>query len=138
MELDEALDSWFKNVNKLVPSVNDRQKITHVGAEVLKAELVHVTKLKHYQKNRDTSKIEHLADSIEMGDTNIDYIRDGTSIVGFTNKGINHARIARFLNDGTKFMKGDHFVDDTRRNSKQLILQAQYTEYQRLLKGGDK
>lgn len=136
MELDEALDVWLREVNKLVPDIKNREKITRAGGEVYKLELEKVTRAKHYQENRDTSKIEHLADSIELSGTNIDYIRDGTTLVGFTAKGINHARIARLLNDGTKYIKGDHFVDDTRRSAHRLVLEAQYAEYQRLLKGG--
>lgn len=136
MELDDALDKWLHEVNKLIPDVKQRQKITLVGAEVYKKHLYDITKAKHYDKNHtDTSKVAHLADSIETSGTNIDYIRDGSSLVGFTKKGINHARIARLLNDGTKFIPGDHFVEDARRSSRQAVLAAQYAEYQRLLRG---
>lgn len=138
MELDDALDQWLRNVIKLVPNVKQRQKITLVGAEVYKTRLHDITKAKHYDENhKDTSQVTHLADSIEVSGTNIDYIRDGTSLVGFTKKGINHGRIARLLNDGTKFIPGDHFVEDARRSSRQAVLAAQYAEYQRLLKGGN-
>lgn len=136
MELDDALDKWLHEVNKLIPDVKQRQKITLVGAGVYKKQLYDITKSKHYDKNHtDTSKVAHLADSIETSGTNIDYIRDGSSLVGFTKKGINHARIARLLNDGTKFIPGDHFVEDARRSSRQAVLAAQYAEYQRLLRG---
>ncbi|QHJ76590.1 MAG: hypothetical protein [Bacteriophage sp.] len=136
MELDDALDKWLHEVNKLIPDVKQRQKITLVGAEVYKKQLYDITKAKHYDKNhKDTSKVVHLADSIEISGTNIDYIRDGSSLVGFTKKGINHARIARLLNDGTKFIPGDHFVDEARRSSRQAVLAAQYEEYHRLLRG---
>lgn len=136
MELDDALDKWLHEVNKLIPDVKQRQKITLVGAEVYKKQLYDITKAKHYDKNHaDTSKVAHLADSIETSGTNIDYIRDGSSLVGFTKKGINHAHIARLLNDGTKFITGDHFVEDARRSSRQAVLAAQYAEYQRLLRG---
>lgn len=136
MELDDALDKWLHEVNKLIPDVKQRQKITLVGAEVYKKQLYDITKAKHYDKNHtDTSKVAHLADSIETSGTNIDYIRDGSSLVGFTKKGINHARIARLLNDGTKFIPGDHFVEDARLSSRQAVLAAQYAEYQRLLRG---
>lgn len=136
MELDDALDKWLHEVNKLIPDVKQRQKITLVGAEVYKKQLYDITKAKHYDKNHtDTSKVAHLADSIEVSGTNVDYIRDGSSLVGFTKKGINHARIARLLNDGTKFIPGDHFVEDARRSSRQAVLAAQYAEYQRLLRG---
>lgn len=138
MELDEALDQWLRKVNKLVPNLKQRQKITLAGAAVYKKELYDVTKAKHYNGNHvDTSKVEHLADSIVVSNTNIDYIVDGSSLVGFTKVGINHARVARLLNDGTKFIPGDHFIDNTRRNSRHAVLAAQYAEYQRLLKGGD-
>ncbi|ADG39897.1 prophage pi3 protein 19 [Leuconostoc kimchii IMSNU 11154] len=136
MELDAALDVWLNEVNNLVPNLQQRKKITLVGAEVYKRALHDVTKTKHYSGDRDTSKVDHLADSIEVSNANIDYIVDGSSLVGFTAKGINHARIARLLNDGTKFIPADHFVDETRRNSRHAVLVAQYAEYQRLLKGG--
>lgn len=136
MELDDALDKWLHEVNKLIPDVKQRQKITLVGAEVYKKQLYDITKAKHYDKSHtDTSKVAHLADSIEISGTNIDYIRDGSSLVGFTKKGINHARIARILNDGRKGVPGDHFVEDARRSSRQAVLAAQYAEYQRLLRG---
>lgn len=136
MELDDALDKWLHEVNKLIPDVKQRQKITLVGAEVYKKQLHDIAKDKHYDKNHtDTSKVAHLADSIEVSGTNIDYIRDGSSLVGFTKKGINHARIARILNDGRKGVPGDHFVEDARRSSRQAVLAAQYAEYQRILRG---
>lgn len=137
MELDKALDEWMHNVNKLVPNVKQRQKITSVGSEVYQKRLRSVTKAKHYDESHtDTSKVAHLADSIVTSNTNIDYVRDGTSIVGFTKKGINHARIAGMLNDGTKNMPGDHFVEEARHSAKQAVLAAQHAEYQRILKGG--
>lgn len=138
MELDVALEEWLSSVNKLVPNLEQRRKITLVGGEAYKKELQNITKSKHYDEHHhDTSKVKHLADSIELSNTNIDYIKDGTSVVGFTKKGINHARVARFLNDGTKFIPGDHFVENARRSSKNIVLAAQYAEYKRLLKGGN-
>lgn len=137
MELDKALDEWMHDVNKLVPNVKQRQRITFVGAEAYKKQLHDVTKSKHYDQNHtDTSKVTHLADAIVTSNTNIDYVRDGTSIVGFIKKGINHARIAGMLNDGTKYIPGDHFVEEARHSSKRAVLAAQYAEYQRILRGG--
>jgi len=136
MELDKALDEWLLGVNKLVPNLKQRQKITLAGAAVYEKELHEVTKAKHYNDDhKNTNNVNHLADSIVVSNTNIDYIRDGSSLVGFTKKGINHARVARLLNDGTKFIVGDHFVDNTRRNSRHAVLAAQYAEYRRLQKG---
>lgn len=139
-ELDKALDSFLKDVKKLVPDINDKQKISAAGAAVYKQHLHDVTKAKHYTANRDTSKVKHLADSIEMDTKNIDGIVDGSALVGFTFQKINHARIARFLNDGTKFTKdesGLHFVDNARRESRHAVLAAEYEVYKRLKKGGD-
>ena len=49
MELDDALDKWLHEVNKLIPDVKQRQKITLVGAEVYKKQLYDITKAKHYE-----------------------------------------------------------------------------------------
>ena len=40
-----------------------------------------------------------------------------------------HARIARFLNDGTVKMRGDHFIDNTRRDAKDEVFEAQAKVY---------
>ena len=66
-------------------------------------------------------------------------IDNGNSIVGFQGKdesGINHARIARLLNDGTIKMRGDHFVDNVRRAAAPAVFEAEKKVYEAM--GGGK
>ena len=77
-----------------------------------------------------------MADSIIYENTDADGVDNGNSIVGFEgakDSGINHARIARFLNDGTVKIRGDHFVDNTRREATDAVFEAQRKVY----RGGD-
>lgn len=106
------MDSWLDQVGGLVNlTVEEREEVTSKGAETLKKELSTATKQAgHYNPHRKEGKLKHLADSYVIG--NLDGTKeDGNTAVGFTTKDANHARIARFLNDGTVKMKGDSFYD---------------------------
>ena len=64
-----------------------------------------------------------MADHVEVSNKNIDGIEDGSATVGWPNR--YHAMNAMRLNDGTVFIKADHFVDVTREESRKAILEAQ-------------
>jgi HK97 gp10 family phage protein len=110
-DFENMMNGYLENVGGLVNlTVEERSEATQKGAEVLKENMSDLTRSLHYNKKRKIGKMPHLADSITTGQ--LDGTKeDGDTAVGFTTKDHNHARIARFLNDGTVKMRGDHFVD---------------------------
>lgn len=132
-DFGQLLEDFGRNTEKMiVPDQAKRKAMTAAGAEVLTEALKKETRLKHYQAGRKIGKVKHLADSITFENKDVDGIDNGNSVVGFTGKdesGINHARIARFLNDGTKYIVGDSFVDNTRRENSKAVFAAQKAIY---------
>lgn len=131
--LDEQLSNWFEQVKQMVPTTAERAEMTAAGAEVLKNNLINETRQKHY-RNTKHRKTKHLADSIAVENKDFDGTADGNSVVGFEKKnisGVNHARIARFLNDGTKKMVGDHFYTDTVKDSEKAVFLAEKAVYEK-------
>lgn len=127
------LENFGRNTEKMVvPDLAKRKAMTKAGAEVLAENLRKETKARHYQVGRKNGKVKHLADSIDVDNRDVDGIDNGNSVTGFTGRdesGINHARIARFLNDGTKYIAGDSFVDRTRRSSIAEVFAAEKAIY---------
>lgn len=140
MELDEALNQWFKDVSEAVKlSPEEQAKITEAGAKVLSEHLSRVTKNKHYRPHKEGSTEIHLANSITYSNTDIDGEKNGRSTVGFKykkgkGKTYNKAFIARFLNDGTVKIQGDHFLDNARDAAKNAVFDAERKEYQKIMK----
>lgn len=131
-DLDQLMENFGRNVEKLaVPDQVTRKAMTAAGAKVFTEALQKETRAKHYQsagKKGSKRKVKHLADSITFDNTDVNGIDNGNSVAGFQGKdesGINHARIARFLNDGTIKMKGDHFVDNVRREVAPAVFEAE-------------
>lgn len=133
------MEDFGCNAEKLiVPDQTKRKAMTAAGAKVLTDALAKEVRSKHYQANRKLGKVKHLADSVSFDNKDVDGIDNGNSVVGFTGKdesGINHARIARFLNDGTKYITGDGFVDHTRHDSVEAVFAAEKAVYDNV-KGG--
>lgn len=117
-------------------TIEEREQANQAGAEVLQKALTDATKDKHY-RDRKTGKVQHLADSIEVG-TLEGTIIDGSKAVGYSTKDANHARIARFLNDGTKFIQGDSYIDQTINQNADTAQNKQIEELSKILdkKGG--
>lgn len=94
VELDEALEEWYREVVHTMTLTPDEQaEITKAGADAIKPELVAVTP----ESDRNT---KHLRESIVTQNKDIDGQKNGTSTLGYTeDKGY----IARFMNDGTKY-----------------------------------
>lgn len=139
MDMDEALDQWLKQVSKAAQlPISDQEKITKAGADVYAEKLVETTKEKHPNTKGDGGKYGHLSESISSAAGDIDGDHNGSSTVGFHNK----AYIARFLNDGTKNIRGDHFVDNSRDDAKDAVFAAEAEKYQAIIAkangGGDK
>lgn len=107
-----GLDAMLEAAGGIVNlTIEESEQANTAGAEVLQQAMSDVTKDKHY-RDRKTGKVKHLADSIEIG-TLEGSIVDGSRAIGYSTKDANHARIARFLNDGTKFIQGDNYIDQT-------------------------
>ncbi|MCI0374700.1 HK97-gp10 family putative phage morphogenesis protein [Lacticaseibacillus paracasei] len=138
MDMDEALGQWLKQVSKAAQlSISDQEKITKAGADVFAEKLTEVTKEKHPNTKGDGGKYGHLSEDINSGAGDIDGDHNGSSTVGFGNK----AFIAGFLNDGTKYIHADHFVDNARDDAKDAVFAAEAAKYQEIIAksngGGD-
>lgn len=130
--LDSLMQTFARNAEKFaIPDTATKKEMTAAGAKVFTESLKATTKEQHYQKDGKKGskrKVKHLADSIVFENNDVDGIDNGNSIAGFQGKdesGINHARIARFLNDGTIKLQGDHFVDVTRKESAPAVFEAE-------------
>lgn len=139
MDMDVALDQWLKQVSKAAQlSITDQEKITKAGADVLATNLTEATKEKHPDTKGDGGKYGHLSANIRSAAGDIDGDHNGKSTTGFGSK----AYIAGFLNDGTKKLRGDHFVDNARNDAKDTVFAAEQAEYQAIIAklngGGDK
>lgn len=135
MDLDEQMNGFLHKVEKIVPNTAEKAAMTQAGASVLAEALKKATKAKHYQDNRVIGHVKHLADSITT-----DPLKTGDTIAGYETadeSGINHARIARLLNDGWKYRAGDHFHTEAREAAAPAVFEAEHQVYNRL-KGGDK
>jgi HK97 gp10 family phage protein len=127
-DIADQLESWLKDVHKLVPNEAEQEKITKAGAKKLADNLTEVTRKKHYSNHKD-EKHGHMADNISYNSNDIDGEHDGSSIVGWTNK--YHDMNAMRLNDGTKHIKADHFVDQNLEDSQDAVFEAELKEYQK-------
>ena len=127
-DMADQLASWLKDVHKLVPDESEQEKITEAGAKKLADNLTEVTRNKHYSSHKD-EKYGHMADNISYQSTDIDGEHDGSSIVGWTNKF--HDMNAMWLNDGTKHIKADHFVDQNLSDSQDDVFNAMLDEYKK-------
>nr|DAT11343.1 MAG TPA: type I neck protein [Caudoviricetes sp.] len=138
----DMMETFGRNTEKLIPDYATKKAMTAAGAEILSKALQAETRTKHYQhtgKKGSKRKVKHLADSVAFENTDVNGIDNGNSVVGFQGKdesGINHARIARFINDGTIKMRGDHFVDNVRRATAPAVFAAEKKVYDAM--GGGK
>lgn len=141
-DLADMMETFGRNTEKLIPDYATKKAMTAAGAEVLSKAIQAETRTKHYQhtgKKGSKRKVKHLADSVAFENTDVNGIDNGNSVVGFQGKdesGINHARIARFINDGTIKMRGDHFVDNVRRATAPAVFAAEKKVYDAM--GGGK
>jgi HK97 gp10 family phage protein len=138
MDLDEALNQWQKQVEKAAKlTAKQQEKITKAGADVLASKLTEATRAKHPNTKGSGGKYGHLSDDIASSTGDADGKHDGKSVVGFTKKEF----VARFLNDGTKYIRGDHFVDNARDDAKDAVFEAEAAEYKKIIAklngGGD-
>lgn len=131
MDFNEALDQWQKQVTKAAKlTAKQQEKITKAGADVLADKLTESTKAKHPNTKGSGGEYGHLTDDIASATGDVDGRHNGKSMAGFTKKEF----VARFLNDGTKYIRGDHFVDNARDDAKDEVLAAEFEEYQKVIK----
>lgn len=130
------LDNWLDSVEAVTVNLPKEKQalVTMAGATVLQTSLKQVTKAKHYRKGMHYPGYSdgelHLADDVRAQPLNLGLELDGTSTVGFGYT----AYIARFLNNGTKFIKGDHFVENTRKEMTEAVLTAEAIAYGKMIK----
>lgn len=129
VSMAEQLDDYLEKIKRLVPKRTETILITKAGADVLQKELANKTKQLHYTNRIASEKDPHLADSVLVSMTNVDGDVDGTSTVGWVKK---KAVIARWLNDGTVYITGDHFVEKAREETRSDILKAEYIKWKEL------
>ena len=127
-DMADQLESWLKDVHKLVPNEAEQERITEAGAKKLADNLTAVTRKKHYSSHKD-EKYGHMADNISYNSNDIDGEHDGSSIVGWTNR--YHDMNAMRLNDGTKHIRADHFVDQNLADSQDDVFNAMLDEYKK-------
>ncbi|MBU7475767.1 HK97 gp10 family phage protein, partial [Lactiplantibacillus pentosus] len=77
-DMASQLESWLKDVHKLVPDEVEQERITKAGAKKLADNLTEVTKKKHYSSHKD-KKYGHMADNISYNSNDIDGEHDGGS-----------------------------------------------------------
>lgn len=138
-DLDESLNDWFEEISKATDlTISEKTRITGAGAKVLANELSEATRQKHYRPHKDGASDIHLANSITYQENDIDGEKNGHSTVGFKykkgNGTYNKAFIARFLNDGTVKIQGDHFFDNARNSAASDVFAAERKEYRRIMK----
>lgn len=139
-EMDDFLNMWLRKVKKISADLtpDEQAKITKAGADVYMQKLRDVTTAKHKSHHQD-KVFGHAADHITNQATNVDGRKTGVSSVGWDNH--YHAMNMMRVNNGTRFMKGDHFITNLQQSdeTKEAVLKAESEAYQKLINdaGGD-
>lgn len=124
------LSDWLKEVEDTVTlTTADKVKINTAGASAYALVLKKNTRNEHYDTEHHKEGEPHLADTVG--------IQPSKDVVGAIDAGFSDKRayIARFLNDGTKKIYGDHFVDKSRAESIPLVIKAQEEAYKKIIRG---
>lgn len=123
-DLETQMNKWLGKIGGLANlTIEEREEANTAAAEVLKKSIVKATPRNDKRKD---GELKHLADSVVIG--NLQGTKsDGNIAVGYSTTDVNHARIARFQNDGTAKMpnpKGLHFYDRALANSKEGVFKV--------------
>lgn len=123
-DLETQMNKWLGKIGGLANlTIEEREEANTAAAEVLKESIV---KASPRNDKRKDGELKHLADSVVIG--NLQGTKsDGNIAVGYSTTDVNHARIARFQNDGTAKMpnpKGLHFYDRALADSKEDVFKA--------------
>lgn len=123
-DFETQMNKWLGKIGGLANlTIEEREEANTAAAEVLKESIV---KASPRNDKRKDGELKHLADSVVIG--NLQGTKsDGNIAVGYSTTDVNHARIARFQNDGTAKMpnpKGLHFYDRALADSKEDVFKA--------------
>ncbi|QGN59939.1 HK97 gp10 family phage protein [Leuconostoc citreum] len=123
-DFETQMNKWLGKIGGLANlTIEEREEANTAAAEVLKKSIVKATPRNDKRKD---GELKHLADSVVIG--NLQGTKsDGNIAVGYSTTDVNHARIARFQNDGTAKMpnpKGLHFYDRALADSKEDVFKA--------------
>lgn len=133
--MDDFLQMWLNKVKKISTDLTPKQqaKITKAGADKYMELLRDETRSKHYSSHND-KVYGHAADHIVDMAKNVDGKVTGVSSIGWDN--YYHAMNMYRINDGTKKMRGDHFITNLQQSEKvkDAVLRAESAEYQKLIK----
>ena len=133
--MDDFLQDWLKKVENISTKLTPKQqaKITKAGADVYMQKLRTVTRNKHYSSHNDKTH-GHAADHITDQAKNVDGKVTGVSSVGWDNS--YHAMIMYWLNDGTRKLRGDHFITNLQQSEEvqEDVLKAEAAEYQKIIR----
>lgn len=127
MKFEDFANQFLADAKKRIPDSHNQEKITQAGADVLKKEIHDAAMQHHHSNNSDAT---HLADDIYVVSGDIVGEHNGASTVGFAKKGY----IARFLNDGTKYIKGDHWFDVAVEKAKPDVIAAMEKKFKEVTK----
>lgn len=127
MKFEDFANQFLAEAKKKIPDSHNQEKITQAGADVLKKEIHDAAMQHHHSNNSDAT---HLADDIYVVSGDIVGEHNGASTVGFAKKGY----IARFLNDGTKYIKGDHWFDVAVEKAKPDVIAAMEKRFKEVTK----
>lgn len=138
LSLMDGLEKWYKSVEKSTSKMSnpDRWSIEDSVATVFMKHLQEVTSAKHRSTHNDGS-YGHAADNISMSHdkSGSGYYQDSNHVrVGWKKR--YHAMNMMRVNDGTKKIIGDHFVDNLREDPavQQEMLEAAKKAYNRVIK----
>lgn len=117
MKFEDFANQFLADAKKKIPNSQNQEQIAKAGALVLKNKIHDAAVQHHLSHNADA---KHMADDIHIVAGDITGEHNGATTVGFESKGY----IARFLNDGTKYIKGDHWYDVAVEQSKPDVMLA--------------
>lgn len=123
-DFEAQMQQWLAQVGGIVNlTIEEREEVNQAGADVLREKIAQAAPR---NENRKLGKMKHLADSVTSGRLQ-GTKSDGNIAVGFKTDDVNHARIARFNNDGTAKMpnpKGLHFYDNALKEAEKDVNEA--------------
>lgn len=133
-DFDDFMNDWLKDVKSIAEmSPTEQAKITNAGAKVMAKEYEQSAKQHRHVSEEADKQWGHLAETIKTQPKNVDGVVDGTSTIGWGNS-LNAAK-ARWLNDGTIHIKGDHWMTDTRdsKSVQHKVFRAEQKEYEKFV-----
>lgn len=136
-ELENVLADWFDSVKSQTSNLTllDRQDITRAGAKVFAQRLREETNAKHRSTHND-KVFGHAADHIttsRVKDKANRNFEQGAMDIGWNNH--YHAMNMMRVNDGTRRMRGDHFITNLQNDQRVIdeVLTAEKRAYSKIV-----